>query len=493
MRPHKIFVKTFNQLELKDMQDKIVIFANKNGHLGKQYFPLRKELLELLKSVILTRKFKLLKIGQGITFHNPFTFSSGDFLIVKIDETLATEQLNDIGKLISNFKGSSKISILWGINNSLELVARIIQCREYSCEDYRKNKKLKGKIGNTVFFAISKKIVKDFRRTNDFLAEGVFWCRDLVNAPANILNTKEFTEELKLLRKIGVKVSVLNKKQLTDLQMNALLSVGRGSSNPSRVVVLEWRGHARKNPPIALIGKGVMFDTGGISLKSPSGMSDMTMDMAGAATVAGVIKSVALSKLRTNVVGLVGLVENMPGPLAQRPGDIVKSMKGDTIEVNNTDAEGRLILADLLWYTQKKFKPEKILDLATLTGAVIIALGHEYAGVFSNNDKFCKEFLSTCSTTQEKAWRLPLDESFKKSLKSRLADLSNVGGRQGSSIIAAMFLDNFVDKKIPWIHLDIAGVAKTNSDSLYSKGGATGWGVISIFQLIRNSVKKLET
>ncbi len=253
---------------------------------------------------------------------------------------------------------------------------------------------------------------------------------------------------------------------------------------------MEWKGNSNLRQPIALLGKGVMFDTGGISLKPASGMSDMTMDMAGAATVAGVFKSVALSKLKINLVGLVGLVENMPGAKAMRPGDIICSMKGDTIEVNNTDAEGRLVLADLLWYAQKKFRPEKILDLATLTGAIIVALGHEYAGVFSNNEKFCKEFLSCCNTNQEKAWRMPLDLAFKKSLKSKLADISNVGGRQGSSSIAAMFLENFVKKEVPWIHLDIAGVAKSSSGSLYSKGGVTGWGVISIFEYLRASINK---
>jgi leucyl aminopeptidase len=222
-------------------------------------------------------------------------------------------------------------------------------------------------------------------------------------------------------------------------------------------------------------------------------MHDMSMDMAGAATVAGVIKSAALGKLKSNIIGLVGLVENMPGPLAQRPGDIIESMKGDTIEVNNTDAEGRLVLADLLWFAQKNLKSEKIIDLATLTGAIIVSLGHEFAGAFSNDDRFCKNFIKNCALANEKVWRMPLDKVFRKSLKSQLADLSNVGGRNGSAIVAAMFLNNFVEKNTAWIHLDIAGVAKTPSESLYSRRGASGWGIISLFEFLTSSVETLET
>ena len=227
--------------------------------------------------------------------------------------------------------------------------------------------------------------------------------------------------------------------------------------------------------------KGVVFDSGGLSLKSSSGMVNMAMDMAGAAVVAGVLKSAALANVKEHLVGIIGLVENMPGPNALRPGDIIKSLKGDLIQVNNTDAEGRLLLGDLLWYSQLKFKPKKIFDFATLTGAIIIALGKEYAGVFSNNDKFCNEFLSVCDKANEKAWRLPMDKKFGDALSSSVADMTNIGGSQGSSIIAAMFLNNFVKKEIPWIHLDIAGVAK-NTETVFSKNGATGWGVVSLFE-----------
>ena len=320
--------------------------------------------------------------------------------------------------------------------------------------------------------------------SNDALAEGVFLCRDLINLPANILNTKKFENELKSLKKIGVKVTVLNEKEIKAIGMNLLFAVGKGSDSPSKVVVLEWKGGKRGAKPTALIGKGVVFDSGGLSLKSSSGMVDMAMDMAGAAVVGGVFKSVALSKLKVNIVGLIGLVENMPGPNSVRPGDILKSLKGDMVQVNNTDAEGRLLLGDLLWYAQLNFKPKRIFDLATLTGAIIIALGKEYAGVFSNNDKFCNEFLTVCEKSNEKAWRLPLDQKFGDALSSSVSDLTNVGGSQGSSIIAAMFLNNFVKKEMPWIHLDIAGVAK-NTETTFSRNGATAWGVVSLFEYLR--------
>ncbi len=492
MTPHKIITKSFKNVELNSLKEKIVLFVDNKGNFNKKKFPIKDKEFELIKGISKSQKFKNLEIGQGIKItHGVATFPT-DCLIIKINKKLNNEKLNKIAKLVSSFKEKSKVSILWDLDFPHEKVARIIQLREYSYVVFKKDKKSIQKVGDTVFYLTSKKIGNDKQKINDSVSKGVFWCRDLVNAPANFLNTKEFTEELKLLKKYGVKITVINENELLKLGMGALLAVGRGSSNPSRIVVMEWKGAPGRRQPIALLGKGVMFDTGGISLKPASGMSDMTMDMAGAATVAGVFKSVALSKLKINLVGLVGLVENMPGPLAIRPGDIINSMKGDTIEVNNTDAEGRLVLADLLWYAQNKFKPEKIIDLATLTGAIIVALGHEFAGVFSNNDKFCKEFLSCCETNQEKAWRMPLDIAFKKSLKSRLADLSNVGGRQGSSSIAAMFLEHFVKKEMPWIHLDIAGVAKTNSDSLYSKSGATGWGVVTIFEYLRGSIKKLD-
>ena len=251
---------------------------------------------------------------------------------------------------------------------------------------------------------------------------------------------------------------MLDEPELEQLGMRTLLAVGQGSDSPSKVVVMQWKGGGDA-APFALVGKGVVFDTGGISIKPAAGMEEMTMDMGGAGVVAGVMKTLALRKAPANVVGLVGLVENMPGGNATRPGDVVRSMKGDTIEVINTDAEGRLVLADVLWYAQERFKPRGIVDLATLTGAIIIALGHEKAGVFSNDDALGDAFLAAAEAEGEGAWRMPLAPAYDEALKSRIADIANVGGRPAGSVTAAQFLQRFVKEGTPWVHLDIAGVA----------------------------------
>ena len=318
------------------------------------------------------------------------------------------------------------------------------------------------------------------------LAEGVFFTRDLVNEPANILTTLDFAARLAAMQELGLEVEILEEDELTRLGMGALLGVGMGSESPSRVVVMQWKGGKADAPPLALIGKGVVFDTGGISIKPAAGMEEMTMDMGGAAVVAGVMRSLALRKARANVVGVVGLVENMPSGRAQRPGDVVRSMKGDTIEVINTDAEGRLVLADVMWYAQDRFKPCGMIDLATLTGAIIIALGHENTGVFSNHDAFCDQFLRAAAAEGEGAWRLPMGPAYDAKLKSRIADMMNVGGRDGGAITAAQFLHRFVQEGTPWIHLDIAGTALLKADTALAPKGATGWGVLALNRLIRD-------
>ncbi|MGI3167670.1 leucyl aminopeptidase [Pseudooceanicola sp. C21-150M6] len=321
------------------------------------------------------------------------------------------------------------------------------------------------------------------------VAEGVFFTRDLVNAPANVLTTTEFANRLTELGELGVTVEVLEEPELEKLGMGALLAVGQGSASPSKVVVMQWQGGGDE-APLALIGKGVVFDTGGISLKPAAGMEDMTMDMGGAGTVSGTMKALALRKAKANVVGLVGLVENMPSGEAMRPGDVITSMKGDTIEVTNTDAEGRLVLCDVMWYAQDRFSPSGMIDLATLTGAIIIGLGHENAGVFSNDDALCNGVLRAAGDVGEGAWRMPLGKAYAKQLKSRIADTNNVGGRPAGSITAAEFLKRFVKEDTPWCHIDIAGVASVKSDTAFAPAGATGWGVRALDQLVRN---KFET
>ena len=307
--------------------------------------------------------------------------------------------------------------------------------------------------------------------------------RDLTSEPANVLTTEEFANRLSSMSDLGLKVEVLDESDLEKLGMGALLCVGQGSKSPSKVVVMQWNGGG-KEPPFALVGKGVVFDTGGISLKTAGGMEEMTMDMGGAGVVAGVMRSLAMRKAKANVVGLVGLVENMPSGEATRPGDVVTSMKGDTIEVINTDAEGRLVLADVLWYAQDRFKPAAMINLATLTGAIIVALGHNKCGVYANSDPLAAQLLKAAEQEGEGAWRMPLGEAYAKGLKSRIADVKNVGGRPGGANIAAEFLNRFVKEDVPWCHLDIAGVALTKSETPMAPAGCTGWGVLTLNRLI---------
>ena len=271
--------------------------------------------------------------------------------------------------------------------------------------------------------------------------------------------------------------------------MGALLGVGQGSRSPTKMVVMQWNGGKKGDAPFALIGKGVVFDTGGISIKPAGGMEEMTMDMGGAGVVSGVMRTLAMRRAKANVVGLVGIVENMPDGNAIRPGDVLKSMKGDTIEVINTDAEGRLVLADVMWYAQTRFNPTGMIDLATLTGAIIVALGHENTGVFSNNDGLCNAFLKAAASEGEGAWRMPLGQAYDDKLKSRIADMMNVGGRDGGAITAAQFLQRFVKAETPWIHLDIAGTALVKSDTTLAPKGATGWGVMALNRLIRDMLE----
>ncbi|MEL6208023.1 MAG: leucyl aminopeptidase [Pseudomonadota bacterium] len=323
------------------------------------------------------------------------------------------------------------------------------------------------------------------------VAEAVAFTRDLVNLPANILTTEEFAARLTALTELGLEVEVLEEADMEELGMHMMLAVGYGSETPTKTVVMKWMGGGDE-APLALIGKGVVFDTGGISLKPGAGMEDMTMDMGGAGTVAGTMQLLAARKARANVVGLVGLVENMPDGRAQRPGDIVTSMKGDTVEVINTDAEGRLVLGDVMWYAQETFEPAAMVDLATLTGAMIVALGHERAGVFSNDDDFAASFLKAANAEGEGAWHMPLGQAYAKLLKSQIADVKNIGGRWAGSITAAEFLHRFVKTGTPWIHLDIAGVAKPAAEPAFAPKGASGWGVMALDRLVRDRFEPKE-
>jgi len=320
------------------------------------------------------------------------------------------------------------------------------------------------------------------------LEEGTFFARDLVSEPGNILHPDEYAKRINSLKKHGLKINIYDDKKLKKLGMNALLGVGQGSIRGSYLVTMEWNGLKNNTKPLAFIGKGVCFDTGGISLKPAKFMEDMTYDMAGSATVVGLMKNLAIRKAKINAVGVVGLVENMPGGNAQRPGDIVKSYSGKTIEILNTDAEGRLVLADALTFTEKKFKPKFMVDLATLTGAIIVSLGSEYAGLFSNNDKLSKQLLDVSEKVEEKLWRMPLHKNFDKLIDSKNADMQNINYVGGAgSTTAAQFLQRFILNKTPWAHLDIAGMAFSKYGGALNSGGATGFGVRLLNQLIEDN------
>ncbi len=319
------------------------------------------------------------------------------------------------------------------------------------------------------------------------VAEGVEIARDLVNEPPNVLFPAEFADRARALEKLGVQVTVLDEKAIAKLGMNALLGVGRGSARDSRLVAMRWNGaRAKRARPVAVLGKGVCFDSGGLSIKPAAGMEDMKGDMGGAACVVGLLHALAARKARANVVGVIGLVENMPDGDAIRPGDILTSMSGQTIEIVNTDAEGRLVLSDALWYAQETFKPRLMIDLATLTGAIMVALGHEYAGLFSNNDELAQKIAAAGEATGEKVWRMPLGQPYDKLIDSKFADMKNTGGRHGGSITAAQFLQRFV-KDTPWAHLDVAGVAMGSPSSDINPSWGSGWGVRLLNRLIADS------
>ena len=326
------------------------------------------------------------------------------------------------------------------------------------------------------------------------VANGVNVARDLVNEPANILGPVELAEKTKSLEKLGVQVEILDVKDMEKLGMGSLLCVGQGSVRPSRLAIMVWNGAKgnKKQKPVCLVGKGVVFDTGGISIKPAAGMEDMKGDMGGAAAVIGTMHALAERKANVNVVGLIGCVENMPSGNAVRPGDIVKSMSGQTIEVINTDAEGRLVLADVLWYAQENHKPKLIIDLATLTGAIMVALGKEYAGMFVNDDKLADELLASSRETGEKLWRMPLDKAFDKMMDSKNADMKNAGGRWAGAATAAAFLQRFIQTDVPWCHIDLAGTAMDGSRNDTNQSWGAGWGVRLLDRFIAEHHEKNE-
>lgn len=476
----------FHDLDLdkiKELAGRICVVMTPDGKMGPAARRVNRLTRGKLTRVAQEKPFLALKEGEGLTMHYPSGMAAESLLIVKLSRNPTFEAARLAGAEIAKFRTPAALTVLTMSQTKLAEIAFGLALRSYEFIAHRTGEQIP--LGDVTISCTKPEERAEKYAPLAAVAEGVFFTRDLVNEPANILTTTEFADRLLALKDTGLKVSVLEEKDMEKLGMGALLGVGQGSVMPSKIVVMEWNGGGDE-APFAFVGKGVTFDTGGVSLKPAAGMEDMTMDMGGAGTVAGVMKSLALRKAKANVVGLVGLVENMPDGNAQRPGDVVTSMKGDTIEVINTDAEGRLVLADVIWYAQEKFKPTGLINLATLTGAVIIALGHDHTGVFSNNDALCKDFMKAANAEGEGAWRLPLAPAYDKLLKSRIADMKNIGGRAAGSITAAQFIQHFVKDDQPWIHLDIAGTALLAADSDLAPKGATGWGVRSLDRLIRD-------
>ncbi len=419
-------------------------------------------------------------------------------LFIKVKEKLVLNNFEELGANFYSFIKTNKIDkvnlyadTLKSFKSNKENTKLILNfVHGFNLKSYSFNKY---KTQNKNIFYFLFKIVsseKTLLNNNYFkykaIESGVFQTRNLVSEPPNILYPKKYVEIIKKLSSLGLKIQIYNESKMKKLGMNAILGVGRGSINESFLVTIEWRGNKKsKNKPLAFVGKGVCFDTGGISLKPARFMEEMKYDMAGSAVVVGLLKTLALRKAKVNAIGVVGLVENMPGGNAQKPGDIVKSYSGKTIEVLNTDAEGRLVLSDALSFAEKKFNPKFIIDLATLTGAIIVSLGEEYAGLFSNNDDLSNKIFEASKKIGEKVWRLPLNENYNKLMDSTVADVQNINYSGGAgSITAAQFLQRFIINKTPWAHLDIAGVTFSKKASNLNPKGATGFGVRLLNKLI---------
>ena len=437
---------------------------------------------DLLKNVDLKKDLLIFEINSKKTI-----------FLASIKKDIKTSDIENLGAKFHSFIDYDKKkdyfvnsdTINSKVKNFLGYFLHGIKLKSYEFNIYKskKNKKLVSinVIGN------KNKISPQDQLRFKALEEGTFFARDLVSEPGNILHPDEYAKRINLLKKFGLKINIYDEKKLKKLGMNALLGVGQGSIRGSYLVTMEWNGVKNNSKPLAFVGKGVCFDTGGISLKPAKFMEDMTYDMAGSATVVGLMKNLAVRKAKINAVGVVGLVENMPGGNAQRPGDIVKSYSGKTIEILNTDAEGRLVLADALTFTEKKFKPRFMVDLATLTGAIIVSLGSEYAGLFSNDDKLSKQLIEAGDKVDEKLWRMPLNKNFDKLIDSKNADMQNINYVGGAgSTTAAQFLQRFILNKTPWAHLDIAGMAFSKYGGALNSGGATGYGVRLLNKLIED-------
>jgi len=477
----------YKSTNFKKNSNNFVFFVNENfnisslnKHISKNEFSY---ISDLLKTSDLKKDILLFEINSKKTI-----------FLVRVKKDVKISEVENLGAKFHSFLNNEKNreyvvnsdTVSSKINNFVGYFLHGLKLKSYQFNIYKskKNKKMISinVIGN------KNKISKQDHLRFKAIEEGSFFARDLVSEPGNVLHPDEYAKRINTLKKLGLKINVYDKKKLKKLGMNALLGVGQGSIRGSYLVTMEWNGAKNNSKPLAFVGKGVCFDTGGYSLKPAKFMEDMTYDMAGSATVVGLMKNLAMRKAKINAVGVVGLVENMVSGNAQRPGDIVKSYSGQTIEILNTDAEGRLVLADALTYTEKKYKPRFIVDLATLTGAIIVSLGSEYAGLFSNDEKLSKQLLDAGNKVEEKLWRMPLHKNFDKLINSKNADMQNINYVGGAgSTTAAQFLQRFILNKTPWAHLDIAGMAFSKYGGALNSGGATSYGVRLLNKLIEDN------
>jgi len=481
----------------------LVLMAGEGGALGRFGAGLDKKAGGAVTRAIKAAKFNG-KSGSALDVWAPGDLGLARIIVVGIGEPADMQEgdwLKLGGRIMTRLRAGSGdgatvvLEMPAGKEVSADMAADAalgLKLRSYGFDKYKTRKKSEdeaegdrdGEVSKVTFALAEPAAARRAFVARDKVAGGVLLARDLVNEPANSLGPKEFTKKAQALSKLGVAVEVLTEKELKRLKMEALLAVGQGSERPPRLVVMRWNGaRDKKAAPVAFVGKGVVFDTGGISIKPAGHMEDMKGDMGGAAAVTGLMQALAARKAKVNAIGVIGLVENMPDGKAQRPGDIVRSMSGQTIEVINTDAEGRMVLADALWHTQKKFKPRFMVNLATLTGAVIVALGHHRAGLFSNNDELAERLAAAGEATGEKLWRLPLGKEYDKQIDSKNADMKNAAGRHAGAITAAQFLQRFVDN-VPWAHLDIAGTAMDSPANEINQSWGSGFGVRLLDRLV---------
>jgi leucyl aminopeptidase len=476
-----------------DAKTAVAVLVNENSHLAGAAAALDRTTGGALKRALESSRFTGGK-GQTLDLLAPWNLDAGRVTLIgagSAGEVTAEAMETAAAQVFQAVKTSgSEILVLRlpGMTPDLAAAAAFgIRLAAYRFDRYRTTEKPEKKPSiKIVRLEVDdpKAATKAFKRLSG-LADAVIFTRDLVSEPANILYPEEFARRVKGLTSLGLEVEILGEKEMKKLGMGALLGVGQGSVRESQLAVIQWKGAKDSNAqPVAFVGKGVCFDTGGISIKPAEGMEEMITDMGGAAAVTGLMYALASRKAKVNAVGVLGLVENMPDANAQRPGDVVKTMSGQTVEVINTDAEGRLVLADAIWYCQDRFKPKFIIDLATLTGAIVVALGKDLAGLFSNNDELAERLLDASRASGDPLWRMPLPSQYGKGIESAVADMKNVGGRPGGSITAALFIQRFVNG-LPWAHLDIASTAwKPNSTVPTIPSGATGFGVRLLDRLV---------